>query len=180
MILFGLMYFTVLTETCMFDIIINWFLNLTNGKINVYTIMAMTTVIAGIGVFANTGMIEGLSSLVVAICPSFMTRYLHLILLALSVIVLRFVPYQFYTSISPLLIAIGASFGLSAIVVMAPFVTIFGLATGSSPMTSATYVGTGLLDIDTEEYCNLAVPVQTATTIVVIVIVVGMIFGVIP
>ena len=49
MILFGLMYFTLLTETGMFDIIVQGFIKLTKGKVNVYLVMIMTTVIAGIG-----------------------------------------------------------------------------------------------------------------------------------
>ena len=130
-----------------------------------------------VGIFNETGMITGISSLIVSVFPTFLTRYIHIILLAIFVIILRFVPYQLYNALYPLLISIGASFGLSGFIIIAPFVTNLAFGTGSSPMTPTTHVGTGLLDIDVEEYSKLAVPVQTISNILVIII--GMIFGVI-
>lgn len=130
-----------------------------------------------VGIFNGTGMIKGLSGLVVAIFPTFLARYMHIILLALCVIVIRFIPYQIYNSLYPLLISVGASFGLSGIMIIAPFVPNLAFATGSSPLTPGTHVGTSLLGIDTDEYAKLAVPVQTVSNLLVIAI--GMIFGVI-
>jgi len=141
------------------------------------TLIMIVAISIFVGVFNGTGMIKGLSSLIVSIFPTGLARYMHIILLALCVVVIRFVPYQLYNSLYPLLISVGASFGLSGFIIIAPFVTNIALATGSSPMTPTTHVGTGLLEIDTEEYCKMAVPIMTATNIVVIII--GMIFGVI-
>lgn len=130
-----------------------------------------------VGVFNGTGMIKALSTLVVAIFPGFLARYMHIILLALCVIIIRFIPYQIYNSLYPLLISVGASFGLSGIVIIAPFVPNLGFATGSSPLTPGTHVGTSLLGIDVDEYSKLAVPIQTVSNILIIII--GLIFGVI-
>lgn len=130
-----------------------------------------------VGIFNQTGMIKGISGLVVAIFPTFLARYMHIILLAICVIILRFVPYQLYNSLYPLLISVGASFGLSGFIIIAPFVTNLALGTGSSPMTPTTHIGTGLLEIDVEEYAKMAVPIQTVTNIIVIII--GMVVGVI-
>jgi len=141
------------------------------------TLIMIVTISVFVGVFNGTGMMAGLSQLLVSIFPSQLSRYMHIILLAICVVVIRFVPYQLYNSLYPLLISVGASFGLSGFVIIAPFVTNIGLATGSSPMTPTTHVGTGLLKIDTEEYCKMAVPIQSLTNIAVIVI--GILTGII-
>ncbi len=49
MLMFGLIFFTMLSETGMFDIIIGRFVNLIGDKINVVVVMVMTAVIAAIG-----------------------------------------------------------------------------------------------------------------------------------
>ncbi|KAA8669675.1 SLC13 family permease [Clostridium sp. HV4-5-A1G] len=139
------------------------------------TLLMYVAISIFVGIFNQTGMIKGISSLIVSIFPTFLARYIHIILLAVCVVILRFVPYQLYNSLYPLLISIGASFGLSGFVIIAPFVTNLALATGSSPMTPTTHIGTGLLEIDVEEYSKTAVPIQTVTNILVIII--GMIVG---
>lgn len=49
MLLFGLTYFTMLTETGMFDTIINGFVKLVGNRMNVVIVMAMTTIIGALG-----------------------------------------------------------------------------------------------------------------------------------
>ena len=49
MLMFGLIFFTMLSETGMFDIIIGAFVNLIGEKINVVVVMVMTAVIAAVG-----------------------------------------------------------------------------------------------------------------------------------
>ncbi|MGG7056990.1 SLC13 family permease [Clostridium tertium] len=141
------------------------------------TILMFVSISIFIGIFNETGMIKDISSLIVSIFPPFLARYIHLIMLAICVIILRFVPYQIYNSLYPLLISIGSSFGLSGFIIIAPFVTNLALGTGSSPMTPTTHVGTGLLKIDIEEYSKMAVPIQTVTNILIIII--AMMFGII-
>lgn len=123
-----------------------------------------------IGVFRETGMLAGMSETVVKVFPEFLTRYMHIILLAICVPVLRFIPYQIYNSLYPILIGIGATFGISPVMVVAPFVCNLAFGTGSSPMNATTHVGSSLLEIDVEEYSKKAVPIQTLTNLVVIVI----------
>lgn len=139
------------------------------------TLLMFVAISIFVGVFNSTGMIKGLSELIISIFPTFLARYMHIILLAICVIVIRFVPYQLYNSLYPLLISVGASFGLDGLIIIAPFVTNLAFATGSSPMTPTTHVGASLLDINVEEYCKLAVPVQTISNILVIII--GMALG---
>lgn len=123
-----------------------------------------------IGVFKGTGMVTGLAELMVAMIPESLTRYMHIILLAICTIVVHYVPYQLYNSLYPIVVSVGANFGLTGSQVIAPFVTNIALGTGSSTLTAATHVGTGLLNIDTEEYCKLSLKVQTISNLIIIII----------
>ncbi|MCD8124298.1 MAG: citrate:H+ symporter [Lachnospiraceae bacterium] len=49
MLLFGLVYFTMLTETGMFDIIINALVKMIGNRLNVVVVMVMTSVIGAVG-----------------------------------------------------------------------------------------------------------------------------------
>ena len=100
--------------------------------------------------------------------PEFMTRYIHIVLAAIMVIVIRFIPNRIYNSMYPVLVSIGARFGLAGTDVIAPFVCNMSLATGSSPFTATTHVGTSLLDLDVTEYCNRATVIQTVTNLLIL------------
>lgn len=143
------------------------------GKLSA-TIMNITIMLVGVsmfvGVFNGTGMVADLGNYLVGICPAALTRYFHLIMLSIAVIVCRFIPYQFYNSMLPLFTSIGSAVGFAPVAVVAPYVNNLALATGSSPMTATTYIATGLLDIDVNNYAKLAVPVQTVANVIVIVI----------
>lgn len=128
-----------------------------------------------VGIFNGTGMTNGIAKTLVGIFPSQLTRYLSLILLALSVLVIRFLPYQLYNSLYPILISVEKFYGLTPTQVIAPYVTNLAFATGASPLTPATLVGTSLLDIDLNSYCNFALPIQFISNIAVILI--GLAFG---
>ena len=113
-------------------------------------------------------MVESLANSIVTNVPEFLTRYIHIILAASMVIVIRFIPNKIYNSMYPVLISIGSRFGLAGTDVIAPFVCNMSLATGSSPFTATTHIGTGLLELDVNRYCNRSAAVQTVTNIVII------------
>ena len=77
----------------------------------------------------------------------------------------------------PVLLSIGSKFGLSGPDVLAPFVCNMTLATGSSPFTPTTHVGVGILGLEINDYCKKAVPLQTISNILVILI--AIVFGVV-
>ena len=54
MILFAMIYFTMLGETGMFDTLIKSFLKLSHGRLNVYMVMIITSVIAAMGMLTAT------------------------------------------------------------------------------------------------------------------------------
>ena len=54
MVLFALIYFTMLSESGMFHILVKQFLKLFRGSMNIYLVMIMTSVIAAIGMLTSS------------------------------------------------------------------------------------------------------------------------------
>lgn len=134
------------------------------------TLMMLIGISTFIGVFQGTGMVDALATFVVGGVPLFLTRYIHIVLAAVMILVIRFMPNKIYNSMYPVLLSIGSKFGLSGPDVLAPFVCNMTLATGSSPFTTATHVGVGILELDIDEYCKRAVPIQCVCNVLVILI----------
>lgn len=127
-------------------------------------------------VFNNTGMVGALSDGLMMICPEFLLRYLHIIMLLLCVVIIYVIPFQIFNALYPIFISIGAGFGIPAVAIIAPFVCNLSLATSSTPTNSSTYTGCALTETDVQHYCKKAVPIQTITN--AIVILTAIIFGV--
>lgn len=119
-------------------------------------------------VFNNTGMVGALSDGLMQVCPQFLLRYIHIIMLLLSVLIIYVVPFQIFNALYPVFISIGAGFGIPAVAIIAPFVCNLSLATSSTPTNSSTYTGCALTETDVHHYCKKAVPVQTVTNAIVI------------
>lgn len=130
-----------------------------------------------IGIFQGTDMVNALAGAVVGNIPVLLTRYIHIILAALMVVVIQFMPNKIYNSMYPVLLSIGSKFGLSGPDVLAPFVCNMTLATGSSRFTAATHVGVGLLELDIDKYCKKAVVIQSVSNVLVILI--AIVFGIV-
>lgn len=127
-------------------------------------------------VFNSTGMVEALSEGLVAICPEFLLRYIHIVLLLLCVVIIYFVPFQIFNAMYPVFVSIGAGFGIPPVAMIAPFVCNLSLATSSTPTNSSTYLGCALTETEVPHFCKKAVPIQTVTNVVVILT--AVIFGV--
>lgn len=125
---------------------------------------------------SHASMVESLAKLLEAHFPSFLMRYIHIIFLLLCVPIIYFVPYQLYNALYPLFISIGASFGISPIAIIAPFVCNLALATSVTPMNSSTYVGATLCEIEAEPFTKKAAPIMFVTNAVVVAV--AAIFGV--
>lgn len=132
------------------------------------TLMMLIGISFFIGIFQGTGMVQALAESTINSVPEFLTRYIHIILGLVMVVVIRFIPNRIYNSMYPVLVAIGAKFGLAGTDVIAPFVCNMSLATGSSPFTATTHVGTSLLDLDVNEYCNKAAVIQTVSNVAIL------------
>ena len=127
-------------------------------------------------VFNNTGMVGALSDALLQVCPEFLLRYIHIIMLLLCVVIIYVIPFQIFNALYPVFISIGAGFGIPAVAVIAPFICNLSLATSSTPTNSSTYTGCALTETEVQHFCRKAVPIQTVTNAVVVLT--AVIFGV--
>lgn len=119
---------------------------------------------------SRLSMVNALAGAMTSILPGFLTKYMFVIFLILAVPIIHFVPFQVYNTMYPLFISVGASFGMGAMAIIAPFVCNLGLATSVTPMNSATYVGCTLCELDdVNNYCNRAGVIMFVTNLVVVV-----------
>ncbi len=115
-------------------------------------------------------MVNALASALTGILPEFLLKYMFIIFLLLCVPIIHFVPFQVYNTMYPLFISVGASFGMGAMSIIAPFVCNLGLATSVTPMNSATYIGCTLSEIDdVNGYCNWGGVIMFFTNLVVVI-----------
>lgn len=125
-----------------------------------------------------TTMVTALANTLVNVFPAVLTKYTFLIFLILAPIIVRFLPYQVFNAMYPMFIAVGATFGYSAIAIIAPFVLNLGFATGTSPLTTSTYVGASLLEIDVnKDIVKPGVPIMFVSNLIAVAIAVA--FGLI-
>lgn len=127
-------------------------------------------------VFNNTGMVGALSDALLQVCPEFLLRYIHIIMLLLCVVIIYVIPFQIFNALYPVFISIGAGFGIPAVAVIAPFICNLSLVTSSTPTNSSTYTGCALTETEVQHFCRKAVPIQTVTNAVVVLT--AVIFGV--
>ncbi len=121
-----------------------------------------------LAVFTDTGMVTVLGEAIAAYFPNFLARYMHVILLAVCVICIRYVPNRVFTMLYPVLVTVGAQFGFSGLAMIAPFIINLTLATGSTPLNPPNFLGCSLLEIDVDGYCNTAVKIQSVTNLIAI------------
>ena len=117
---------------------------------------------------SKLSMVASLAQLLESIFPAFLLKYMHIIFLLLAVPIIYFVPYQLYNALYPLFISVGTAFGLSPIMIIAPFVCNLALATSVTPMNSATFVGCSLIEKEVGPYTRHAAPIMFITNAVVI------------
>lgn len=136
-------------------------------------ILMLLAISVYIAVFSQTGMVESFAELIVGIFPGGTAKYAFIVLLAVSVPVIRFVPYQLYNAMYPLLIFVGAQFGYTPIEIIAPYVCNLCLATGVTPVNSSIYVAAPLLDTEVDDIVKKGVPIMTVTNILVMILAVA-------
>jgi len=127
---------------------------------------------------SKISMVKALAQGLVSVFPTFLSKYMYIIFLALCVIICRFVPYQLLNAMYPVFIAVGATFGLTSIQIIAPFVCNLALATGFTPVNTSIYVGASLSETKPDEMVKMGVPIMTVTNLIIIVT--AIIFRVLP
>lgn len=173
-------YFIFIAAACITALINypNEFADMWNKTgVMVFNIILMLLAISVyVAVFSKTGMVESFAQLIVGIFPGATAKYAFIVLLAVSVPVIRFVPYQLYNAMYPLLIFIGAQFGYTPIEIIAPYVCNLALATGVTPVNSSIYVAGPLLETEVDSIVKKGVPIMTVTNILVMVL--AVVFGI--
>ena len=116
-------------------------------------------------------MVDSLAGMLTSIFPSWLISLLVPIFLLLCVPIIRYVPYQVYNAMYPMLIAMGATRGILPIAVIAPFVCQIAFATSATLMNSATFVGCSLCEQDdVAGYVKYASPIMFVSNAIPIVI----------
>ena len=122
-------------------------------------------------------MVNSLAALLTGIFPNWLISFLVPIFLLLCVPIIRYVPYQVYNAMYPMLIAIGGTRGVLPIAVIAPFVCQIAFATSCTLMNSATFVGCSLTEQDdVAGYIKYASPIMFISNAISIVI--CLVFGI--
>jgi len=138
------------------------------GKTYVNLFIFMLAMSIYLAVFTDTGMNNAIGELLTGIFPGFLTRYMHIILLAVCVVCVRYVPNRVFTLLYPVLVAIGAQFGFAGMAMIAPFIINLTLATGSTPLNPPNFLACSLLEVDSTHYFGTAVKIQSVTNLIAI------------
>lgn len=94
-----------------------------------------------------------LANIVSSILPKFLGQHLPLVIGILSVpLALAFDTDSYFYGMLPVMIAIGASFGVNALPIAVAMVVCRNCATFISPMVPATLLGTGLAEVEIKDH----------------------------
>lgn len=144
-------------------------------------IISATLFAAGamVGVFDGTGMLTEMANALMSIIPDFMGRFIHIIfgIIALPLGLCIGTDAYFY-GIMPLVMEVGQSYGVDALNTALTMVIGKNLALMVSPLVPATYLATGLANVELKDHMKFSIPWYWAISVIMIVI--GIIFQIIP
>lgn len=107
-----------------------------------------------------------------------MMRYAAVLFLLALVLLVRLAPYQISAAMYPMLVSIGAEFGIPAVAIVAPLITCIGLGTGVSPMTASTYVSAELAEVEMDELGRRGVGIMCVSLFGVVIV--AALWGILP
>ena len=144
-------------------------------------IISATLFAAGsmVGIFDGTGMLTSMANALMSIIPGFLGRFIHIIfgILALPLGLCIGTDAYFY-GIMPLVMEVGQSYGVDALSTALTMVIGKNLALMVSPLVPATYLATGLANIELKDHMKFSIPWYWAISVIMIVI--GVILQIIP
>lgn len=144
-------------------------------------IISATLFAAGamVGIFDGTGMLTEMANALMSIIPDFMGRFIHIIfgIIALPLGLCIGTDAYFY-GIMPLVMEVGQSYGVDALNTALTMVIGKNLALMVSPLVPATYLATGLANVELKDHMKFSIPWYWAISVIMIVI--GIIFLIIP
>ena len=134
---------------------------------------------AMVGVFDGTGMLTEMANVIISFVPSFMGQYLHIIfgILALPLGLCIGTDAYFY-GIMPLVIEVGSTYGIDPLSTACAMIVGKNLALMVSPLVPATYLATGLTDVELKDHMKFSIPIYWGVSIVMLIVAVFL--GVVP
>ena len=134
---------------------------------------------AMVGIFDGTGMLTEMAGTIMSIIPGFLGRFIHIIfgILALPLGLCIGTDAYFY-GIMPLVMQVGETYGVASLSTALTMVIGKNLALMVSPLVPATYLAIGLTNTELKDHMKFSIPVYWAVS--VIMIFVGIVFGIIP
>ena len=134
---------------------------------------------AMVGVFDGTGMLTEMANVIISFVPGFMGQYLHIIfgILALPLGLCIGTDAYFY-GIMPLVIEVGSTYGIAPLSTACAMIIGKNLALMVSPLVPATYLATGLTDVELKDHMKFSIPIYWGVSIVMLIV--SIILGVVP
>lgn len=134
---------------------------------------------AMVGVFDGTGMLTEMANVIISFVPGFMGSYLHIIfgVLALPLGLCIGTDAYFY-GIMPLVIEVGSTYGIAPLSTACAMIIGKNLALMVSPLVPATYLATGLTDVELKDHMKFSIPIYWGVSIVMLIV--SVILGVVP
>lgn len=134
---------------------------------------------AMVGIFDGTNMLTEMAVTLMAIIPSFMGQFIHLIFgfLALPLGLCIGTDAYFY-GIMPLVMEVGETYGVAGLNTAITMVIGKNLALMVSPLVPATFLATGLAEIELKEHMKFSIPIYWIASIITVII--AIIIGIVP
>ncbi len=128
---------------------------------------------------ATISVVTCMANLIKTILPEFLGQNLPLVIGFLSVpLALAFDTDSYFFGMLPVVIGIGASFGVDALPIAVAMVVCRNCATFISPMVPATLLGTGLAEVDIKDHIKASFLYVWIFSILCMIV--GVIFGKLP
>lgn len=144
-------------------------------------IISATLFAAGamVGVFDGTGMLTAMADAIMSVIPSFLGKFIHIIfgIFALPLGLCIGTDAYFY-GIMPLVMEVGETYGVASLNTALTMVIGKNLALMVSPLTPATYLATGLANVELKDHMKFSIPWYWITSVVMLVI--GIVIQIIP
>lgn len=140
-------------------------------------IISATLFAAGamVGIFDGTGMLTELANVIINVIPNSMGKYIHIIfgVLALPLgLCIGTDPY-FY-GIMPLVMKVGQTYGVTPLNTAVTMIVGKNIALMVSPLVPATYLATGLANVELRDHMKFSVPIYWVGSCIILFIAVIM------
>ena len=142
--------------------------------------MASTILCAGVflGVLQQSGIMEEMAVVMASFIPAAMGRFLPVIIGVLSVpLALLFDTDSYFYGLLPVLMSVGAQFGVDPVHIAISMVVCRNCATFISPVAPATYLGIGLAGVEIKDHIKYCFGWQWGVSILCLVA--GLLLGII-